>query len=917
MTKRLTLLLLSLLFLPNCGDVAIPQTPLSSSNPHRTKAESIQPSRSMMRIAGANFAVAQRIDGNVRVLRRSPSALPLAKSRAKAAKNLRNLDSVPDKKPTHDAVAIARSALKEIAGGATLKYLKTSRMILGSGQLIQNVLFEPRIGGLRSMDHSVVRVLLVDGVIEKIVGQIPKGFVPKAPLVSRSKAVSMAIKAATSAAKAEAKTRQAGEFKVGRVELLANPRRRSLGWSVELSGPRGSNEQAVLIDAMKGAVLKRMPIGTNGRVTTSFKVRGSLNDAKKERFYGNGVYVAVPFLNTNYNFHFLFHDYPTDHLAVFDGGPLWDDSQPSSISMPFVWNTDPQFNWAFSQGSTSSEGKYLFAAQHAYYWAYRAFTRFYWDMMQKVEGAEIKHVALLTNMPGEKCGIAAYRGKEGAMAECPKFFASNPNYYPSSELTRFIILDGPRVDDPKVGTDAEAITNVSMLLHEYGHHVDNMYGGYESKIKWDFYCKDYIRSPEINACVFQVAVLPGLTGETFNYHDYDPALVGVGCTAPIKLKPDWTKHRSFGDFCSRKATQYDRNMGLMQAIFATAANMKLSEGCVEKTDTNCALNSSSTQAAQWAREAVAYMLALTPTAPTQGEAADLFIEFYEFSSTASAAFPIVKESFKNVGHTYQNWCPQGSSCADAPPEFELISGQNAVDVASNGGAVWIVSNAVKNRNSNGNKIYRLVNGTFIEDTGIAGKQIAADPAGKPCVVDSAGLLHCKDSSSATKGSWTNISGLRGMKFQDAAFSDAGELRVITDLPASGGFTIMSYLPTSGAWSQLPGGAMRVGACGTTWIVDSNNNVFALDGGQWVPQKHNKQTIISVRAKDIDCGGNGIGQPFAISLTPATGGYEVQSNGPGIGYWHPFANFGATNVSIGGDGVVYAINNAGLIFKLKE
>ena len=112
-----------------------------------------------------------------------------------------------------------------------------------------------------------------------------------------------------------------------------------------------------------------------------------------------------------------------------------------------------------------------------------------------------------------------------------------------------------------------------------------------------------------------------------------------------------------------------------------------------------------------------------------------------------------------------------------------------------------------------------------------------------------------------------------------------------------------YRWTGREWASVEGGAVRidVDGMGNPWIVNSDGVIYRRERNQW--QK------LPGAARDISI--NAAGDAWVVGTDPVGGGF-------GIYHWtgRDWARVdgSATQLSVGGNGVVYVVNDAGAIFR---
>jgi hypothetical protein len=170
---------------------------------------------------------------------------------------------------------------------------------------------------------------------------------------------------------------------------------------------------------------------------------------------------------------------------------------------------------------------------------------------------------------------------------------------------------------------------------------------------------------------------------------------------------------------------------------------------------------------------------------------------------------------------------------------------NDVGVGANGTAWMIGTNPVPG----GFGIYRW-NGSAWDAMPGGAVRIDVDPQGNPWVVNNTGNIY----QWAFNG-WKQQPG----QATDIGIGAKGDVWVIGAVAEAGGYGIFHWTPTTGSFTKIPGGAVRIDVdpAGNPWVVNSNHEIFRLDHGPGAFAALSKFTRIpGPPALDVGIGGDG-------------------------------------------------------------
>lgn len=224
---------------------------------------------------------------------------------------------------------------------------------------------------------------------------------------------------------------------------------------------------------------------------------------------------------------------------------------------------------------------------------------------------------------------------------------------------------------------------------------------------------------------------------------------------------------------------------------------------------------------------------------------------------------------------------------NAHAQWEFIAGQaRDVGVGADGSA-WVIAWT----STPGGYGIAKWNGNFWENIPGGATRIDVGPNGRPWVVNDAGNIFRYNGSS-----WDGIGG----QARDVGIGADGTVWVIGWSRRPGGYNIARW--NGNFWEEIPGGGVRIDVDpnGRAWIVNDAGNIFRYNGSSW--------DGLPGQGRDISIGADGT--PWLIGWTATPDGYFIYRwNGSS---WLDVQG-GATNISAG-RGVVWGVNDAGLIFR---
>ncbi len=241
--------------------------------------------------------------------------------------------------------------------------------------------------------------------------------------------------------------------------------------------------------------------------------------------------------------------------------------------------------------------------------------------------------------------------------------------------------------------------------------------------------------------------------------------------------------------------------------------------------------------------------------------------------------------------------------AIAPVGWSQLPGGAIVAATSPDGSVWVLSSLGSGPDRS---IWHYANGTWTNVPGAA-MRIAVGPDGTPWVVNSAGSIYSFDGTT-----WNGIAG----GASDISVGADGSVYVISNQGGNPyGRGIWRF--AGGAWTQMPGAAVRVAASwdtgsytgglspGGIWVVNAGNSIF-----YYSPSTG----FVQVPGAAIEVAPTIIGGIFALGyLQNADGSYPIYYYDLSSTTWtvQPGA---AVSLSSNSASTVYAIGVAGGIYK---
>lgn len=220
--------------------------------------------------------------------------------------------------------------------------------------------------------------------------------------------------------------------------------------------------------------------------------------------------------------------------------------------------------------------------------------------------------------------------------------------------------------------------------------------------------------------------------------------------------------------------------------------------------------------------------------------------------------------------------------------WELLSGAGRDIGVGDDGSVWLIGTE---ETAGGYSIYSRSRNQWNRVAGGA-VRIDVDGTGTPWIVNAEGGIFRRD-----RNQWQKLPGAA----TDIGAGSLGDVWVIGTNPVPGGFGI--YRWTGRDWASVDGGAVRidVDGMGNPWIVNAEGDVFRRERNQW--QK------LPGAARDISV--NAAGDAWVIGTNPVGEGFGIY-NWTGRDWVE--VGGGATQLSVGGDGVVYVVNSANAIYR---
>jgi peptidoglycan hydrolase-like protein with peptidoglycan-binding domain len=259
-----------------------------------------------------------------------------------------------------------------------------------------------------------------------------------------------------------------------------------------------------------------------------------------------------------------------------------------------------------------------------------------------------------------------------------------------------------------------------------------------------------------------------------------------------------------------------------------------------------------------------------------------------------------------------------SSVYDA---WEALPGL-ARDIGVGGnGAVWIIGT---DDVGNGDGSIWKWNGSGWTPTDGGAVRIATDRNGVPWIVNSAGSIYRRSSSSPSSGTWDQMPD--SATDIGAGFDDVNSIWIVsaTHVDGADDFTIRKFNGSTWDTTTEVSGGLRiaVGPTGVPWITNTAGQIFRRTSNT---PTSGSFTELPGLATDIGIGdGNVNGGQYAWVI----GNDDVGNGDSGIYVWNEQAQFGsaparftwvgvtggARNISVGPNGTPWIVNNAGNIFR---
>jgi hypothetical protein len=220
--------------------------------------------------------------------------------------------------------------------------------------------------------------------------------------------------------------------------------------------------------------------------------------------------------------------------------------------------------------------------------------------------------------------------------------------------------------------------------------------------------------------------------------------------------------------------------------------------------------------------------------------------------------------------------------------WENLAGSGRDIGVGNDGSVWLVGT---DPTTGGYSIYSR-NGNQWNRVGGGGVRIDVDGRGNPWIVNAEGEIYRRE-----RNQWQQLPG----SATDVGAGSQGDVCIIGKNPVPGGFGI--YRWTGRDWASVDGGAVRidVDGRGNPWIVNAEGVIYRRDRNQWQQ--------LPGSARDISV--NAAGDAWLIGTNPVGGGFGI-FNWTGR-EWRA-VDGGGTQLSVGGDGIVYIINSESAIYR---
>jgi hypothetical protein len=136
--------------------------------------------------------------------------------------------------------------------------------------------------------------------------------------------------------------------------------------------------------------------------------------------------------------------------------------------------------------------------------------------------------------------------------------------------------------------------------------------------------------------------------------------------------------------------------------------------------------------------------------------------------------------------------------------------------------------------------------------------------------------------------------------RDIAVDPAGIVYSIGTTPRPGGFGIYQYIPDFGSWSEVGGGATRIAAGNTLWVVNDAQRIFRRDPNGWV--------ALPGTARDV---GASREATWVIGTAQVNGGFTIHRF-DGVD-WDQVSG-GGVGVSVAPGGNPWVVNSVGEIYR---
>jgi hypothetical protein len=258
-------------------------------------------------------------------------------------------------------------------------------------------------------------------------------------------------------------------------------------------------------------------------------------------------------------------------------------------------------------------------------------------------------------------------------------------------------------------------------------------------------------------------------------------------------------------------------------------------------------------------------------------------------------------------------------------QWEQLPG-TATDIGANGaGDAWIIGT---NPVYGGYGVYKWNGSSGWSPSDGGGVRIAVEASGIPWLVNDAGNIFRRNSSSVGTGGWTQKPGTAN----DIGIGSDGSVWIVGTNAVAGGYGIYKWDASSSSWVQSNGGAVRIAvdATGVPWVVNDAGNIYvrstsSATSGFWaqipyLPPGNGCPQPAPGTGKDI---GIGIGNyAWLIGTNSVDGGYGIyvwdgQTGGPSDApcenQWLSVPG-GATQISVGSFGRPWVVNSAGNILR---